>query len=103
MQLEEQGLLDLSDPVEKYIDFELPDNFIEPIRIIDLMNCPPGFEDNLIGLMVMDEKYHIFLQQAGMKDIPRRIMPPGRSSSYSNYGTMLVGSTFRYLSALRSC
>ena len=45
MQLEEQGKLDLDDPVEKYLDFDLPDTFEEPVRIIDLMNHTPGFED----------------------------------------------------------
>lgn len=45
MQLEEEGRLGLNDPVEKYLDFELPNTFDQPIRIIDLMNHTPGFED----------------------------------------------------------
>lgn len=91
MQLEEQGLLDLSDPVEKYIDFELPNNYSEPVRIIDLMNHTPGFEDRLIGLLTTDEKYYETLEQSVRENIPRRVAPPGESSSYSNYGTMLAG------------
>ncbi len=91
MQLEEQGLLDLSDPVEKYIDFELPDTYSEPVRIIDLMNHTPGFEDRLIGLLTTDVKYYETLEQSVRENIPRRVAPPGESSCYSNYGTMLAG------------
>ena len=91
MQLEEQGLLELTDPVEDYLDFELPDTFSEPIRIIDLMNHTPGFADRLIGLFVTEEKYRKSLEQSVKQDIPRRVRPPGAVSSYSNYGTMLAG------------
>lgn len=91
MQLEEQGLLDLSDPVDKYIDFELPKNYSEPVRIIDLMNHTPGFEDRLIGLLTTDVKYYETLEQSVQENIPRRVAPPREASCYSNYGTMLAG------------
>ena len=91
MQLEEQGKLDLDDPVEKYLDFELPDTFEEPIRIIDLMNHTPGFEDRLIGLFVLDANLKQTLEQSVKQNIPRRVRPPGVEVSYSNYGTMLAG------------
>jgi CubicO group peptidase (beta-lactamase class C family) len=91
MQLEEQGQLDLNDPVEKYLDFDLPDTYDEPIRIIDLMNHTPGFEDRLIGLFVFDGKQKLTLEESVKRDIPRRVRPPGIEVSYSNYGTMLAG------------
>jgi CubicO group peptidase (beta-lactamase class C family) len=100
MQLWEQGKLRLDDPVEKYLDFELPHNYPEPIRIIDLMNHTPGFEDRLIGLMVQDRRYLVGLREAVSRDIPRRVRPPGRESSYSNYGTMLAGYVVQRLSGM---
>ena len=91
MQLEEQGRLRLDDPVEDYLDFELSDNFDEPVRIIDLMNHTPGFEDRMIDLMVLESRYQKTLKQAVSRNIPRRVRPPGQEVAYSNYGTMLAG------------
>lgn len=100
MQLEERGLLELSDPVEQHLDFDLPDTFDEPVRIIDLMNHTPGFEDRMIGLMVTDKKYRTPLGQLVREDIPRRVRPPGEESSYSNYGSMLAGYIVERISGL---
>ena len=86
-----QGRLALDDPVQKYSDFKLPDNYTEPIRIIDLMNHTPGFEDRLIGLSVQDEKRKQPLKVSVSRNIPRRVRPPNTEVSYSNYGTMLAG------------
>jgi len=91
MQLEEQGKLDLDDPVENHLDFDLPGTFVEPIRIIDLMNHPPGFEDRLIGLSVQDESDKKTLRESVSRNVPRRVRPPATEVSYSNYGTMLAG------------
>lgn len=100
MQLEEEGKLDLNDPVEKYLDFDLPDTFDQPIRVIDLMNHTPGFEDKLIGLFVQDEKHKQNLKQTVSRDIPRRVRPPGEEVSYSNYGTMLAGYIVQRISGI---
>ena len=100
MQLEEEGKLNLNDPVEKYLDFDLPDTFDQPIRVIDLMNHTPGFEDKLIGLFVQDEKHKQNLKQTVSRDIPRRVRPPGEEVSYSNYGTMLAGYVIQRISGM---
>ena len=100
MQLVEEGKLNLNDPVDKYLDFDLPDTFDQPIRIIDLMNHTPGFEDKLIGLFVQDEKHKQNLKQTVSRDIPRRVRPPGVEVSYSNYGTMLAGYVIQRLSGI---
>ena len=100
MQLEEEGKLDLNDPVEKYLDFDLPDTFDQPIRVIDLMNHTPGFEDKLLGLFVQDEKHKQTLKQTVSRDIPRRVRPPGEEVSYSNYGTMLAGYIVQRISGI---
>jgi CubicO group peptidase (beta-lactamase class C family) len=100
MQLVEQGKLRVEDPVEKYLDFQLPHNFPEPIRVIDLMNHTPGFEDRLIGLMVQDTRYLLPLQEAVSRHVPRRVRPPGRESSYSNYGAALAGYIVQRISGM---
>ena len=100
MQLEEQGKLELTDPVEKYLDFQLPETFDRPIRIIDLMNHTPGFEDRMIGLFVQDEKLKQTLKESVSRDIPRRVRPPGEEVSYSNYGTMLAGYIVERISGM---
>lgn len=89
MQLEQEGLLSLDDPVNQYLDFSIPDNFEEPIRIIDLMNHTPGFEDRIFGLFVSDERDLKSLREVVM-DVPGRIRSPGVEVSYSNYGAMLA-------------
>lgn len=98
MQLQEQGKLALEDPVQKHLDFALPDNFSEPIRVVDLMNHTPGFEDRLIGLFVQDPALLQPLRETVSRHIPRRVRPPGQESSYSNYGAMLAGYIVQRLS-----
>jgi CubicO group peptidase (beta-lactamase class C family) len=83
-----------------YLDFDLPDNFTEPIRIIDLMNHTPGFEDRMIGLFVTDQKWQQSLKESVSRDIPRRVRPPGVEVSYSNYGTMLAGYIVQRISGM---
>jgi len=100
MQLEEEGRLDLDDPVERYLDFDLPDTYDEPIRIIDLMNHTPGFEDRMIGLFVFDEHQKQSLEESVKQNIPRRVRPPGTEVSYSNYGTMLAGYIVQRVSGM---
>ena len=100
MQLEEQGKLGTDDPVEKYLDFALPDTFDQPIRIIDLMNHTPGFEDRMIGLFVQDEELKQTLKDTVSRDIPMRVRPPGEEVSYSNYGTMLAGYIVQRISGI---
>jgi len=100
MQLVEQGLLRLEDPVEEYLDFPLPGAFEEPIRIVDLMNHTPGFEDRLIGLMVKEDRRRQNLGDSVRQNVPRRVRPPGQEASYSNYGTMLAGYIIERLSGM---
>jgi CubicO group peptidase (beta-lactamase class C family) len=100
MQLEEQGKLDLNDPVEKYLDFDIPDTFDQPIRVIDLMNHTPGFADRMIGLFVQDERQKQTLKESVIREIPKRIRPPGIEVAYSNYGTMLAGYIVERLSGM---
>ena len=45
MQLYEQGILDLENDVDRYLDFDIPDTYEEPIRLWHLMTHTPGFEE----------------------------------------------------------
>lgn len=87
MQLYEQGKLDLNDDINKYLDFEIPDTYDEPIRIWNLMTHSPGFEDRLIGLFGRDESTMRPMKELLQEQLPERVYPPGYTSAYSNHGT----------------
>lgn len=100
MQLEQQGRLNLNDPVEKYIDFRFPETFEKKIRIIDLMNHTPGFEDRLPGLFVPTPEDQLPLHDVLSNHVPERIFPPGEIVAYSNYGAILASYVVERISGL---
>lgn len=92
MQLVEQGKLDLDEDVNLYLeDFRLPDTFPEPITMKHLMSHTPGFEDKVIGLFTKDESKLMPLARVIEDQKLKRIWPPGKVVSYSNYGISLAG------------
>ncbi len=91
MQLVEQGKLDLNADVQTYLDFDIPDTFPEPITMTHLLTHTPGFEDRSAGTFVHEPERLVALGKALARDIPARVRPPGRESSYSNYGAALAG------------
>ncbi len=50
MQLVEQGKIDLAADVNTYLDFQIPNNFTEPITMHHLLTHTAGFEDELNSL-----------------------------------------------------
>ncbi|MEM7414091.1 MAG: serine hydrolase domain-containing protein [Gemmatimonadota bacterium] len=91
MQLVEQGLVDLDDPVERYIDFEIPDTFDEPIRVWHLLTHTPGFEEGYAGFVARTADEVRPLGEALADVVPGRVNAPGTFASYSNYGSALAG------------
>lgn len=64
-----------------------------PVRVRDLYNHTPGFEDRVLGqLFERDERrirpLDVYLRQ----ERPNRVREPGQLPSYSNYGVALVGA-----------
>jgi len=92
MQLVEQGKLDLDADVNRYLDFEIPRTFDEPITLRNLLTHTAGFEDISRGLYAGGAADLLPLAQ-GLKrmPVPARIFPPGTRTAYSNYGAALAG------------
>lgn len=91
MQLEERGLVDLESPVERYIDFTIPQTYEAPIRLRHLMSHTPGFEEGVAGFIARDAESVLPLGEALAATVPGRVSPPGEYASYSNYGSALAG------------
>jgi CubicO group peptidase (beta-lactamase class C family) len=93
MQLVDKGLIDLDEDINVYLkDFKVPEAFGEPITMRNLLAHRAGFEDAAAG--------HLFLKNADEVlplgeyleiRMPERVRPPGKSSTYTNYGISLAG------------
>jgi len=91
MQLVEQGKLDLDADVNGYLDFAIPATYPEAITLRHLMTHTPGFEEDPRGLISEDSSTIGPMGPWLVAHMPARVRPPGRSSSYSNWGTALAG------------
>jgi CubicO group peptidase (beta-lactamase class C family) len=100
MQLVEAGLVDLEGEVNEYLDFRIPDTFPEPVRIRHLMQHTAGFEEDIRDLFTYDPDRIIPLRQWVEENQPARVLPPGLLSSYSNYGTALLGRVVERVSGM---
>ncbi|WP_397418543.1 serine hydrolase domain-containing protein [Phenylobacterium sp.] len=95
----EAGRMRLDAPINRY----LPERVRLPgdggaIRVRDLMDHTPGFEDRALGQLFEREARRVrpldlYLRQ----ERPDIVRPPGRVSSYSNYGVALAGSALARL------
>ena len=98
----EAGRMRLEQPVNLYLPEKLrvPDQgFDNPIRVVNLMDHSPGFEDRALGQLFEDDfdrvrPLDVYLRQ----ERPRRVRPPGFVSSYSNYGAALAGKAVSWTS-----
>lgn len=92
----EAGHMRLDAPVNLYLpdSLRIPDQgFGEPIRLRDLMDHRPGFEDRVLGQLIERDPARVrpldvYLRQ----ERPRRVRAPGAVVSYSNYGAGLAGA-----------
>ncbi len=101
MQLMEQGKLDLHADVNTYLDgFEIPQTFEKPITLAHLLTHTPGFEEQELGVFVMDSSDIAPLGEYLANNMPARVRPPGELSSYSNYGTALAAYIVQQVSGL---
>lgn len=93
MQLWEQGKIDLEADVRSY----LPDGFFQhltyddPITMLDLMNHRAGFQETVYTMGVSDESKITSLHDTLQAIEPAQINRPNTVTSYSNWGTALVG------------
>lgn len=91
MQLVEQGLVDLDEDINTYLDtVEVPAAFDRPVTLADLMTHSAGFEDHVIGLFGKDSTDLRPAEELLSEEMPARVRPPGEVTSYSNHGTALA-------------
>lgn len=92
MQLYEQGKIDLSGDIQKY----LPEGFLTklayntPITMINLMNHTAGWQETTYDIETKDASKIIPLDQALTKSEPAQIYEPGKVCAYSNWGASLA-------------
>jgi CubicO group peptidase (beta-lactamase class C family) len=93
MQLVEQGRLDLDADVNTYLEtFKVRDTFDEPITLRHVMTHTAGFEDGVLGYLIITDPDRILpLSEAMERYQPARVNPPGKQTAYSNYATALAG------------
>jgi CubicO group peptidase (beta-lactamase class C family) len=91
MQLVEQGKLDFDRDVNEYLDFVIPKTYPEPVTLRQLLAHTAGFEETLKNLFVVHESDIKPLRTYLVNQMPARIFPPGKVSSYSNYGLTVAG------------
>ena len=95
MQLVEQGKIKLGDPINRYLPkpLQVPDEgFAQPIQVWHLMSHTAGFEQTVLGHMVVDDpRRELPLRTYLARYRPHRVLPPGEIAVYSNYGTALAG------------
>ncbi len=91
MQLYEQGRLDLNTDVNQYLeDIEIPPTYPEPVTLRDIMTHSAGFEEYVTGLFAKDSSALRPLKEILSEQMPARVRPPGKFSSYSNHATALA-------------
>jgi len=98
----EAGRIRQDAPVNLYLPERLQirdQGFRAPVRIINLMDHSPGFEDRALGQLfernfARERPMAEYLRQ----ERPRRVRAPGETASYSNYGAALAGQAVSYVS-----
>jgi len=98
----EAGRIRLNQPINLYLPEKVQvrdQGFDQPVRVANLMDHSPGFEDRALGQLFEDRASRVrplalYLRQ----ERPRRVHAPGLLSSYSNYGAALAGEAVTYTS-----
>jgi CubicO group peptidase (beta-lactamase class C family) len=101
MQQVEQGRLSLDTDVNAYLKgFQLEKTFPEPVRLRNLLTHSAGLEERFIGLLApTPERFMELDSYLGLR-MPKRILPPGEVTSYSNHGFALAGLLVQQVSGM---
>ncbi len=100
MQLYEQGRIDLKADVNNYISaFKIPDAFKKAITVENLLTHTTGFEEQA-SQIIQFLGYEPGPLVEELKDIPERVLEPGRFAAYSNYGSGVAGHIVEQVSGM---
>ncbi|MDD5368848.1 MAG: serine hydrolase [Anaerolineaceae bacterium] len=101
MQLAEQGKIDLSADINRYLpDFQIPATYPTPITMLNLLSHTSGFEDRATGTEAVGAGEIITLHDYLANYMPDRVRPAGELTAYSNYGAALAGYIVEVLSGM---
>jgi len=97
----EAGRIRIDAPANLYLPERLQirdQGFRTPVRVTNLMDHSPGFEDRMLGHL-FERNYDRVrpLAEYLRQERPRRVAAPGAVSSYSNYGAALAGEMLVYV------
>jgi CubicO group peptidase (beta-lactamase class C family) len=92
LQLYEWGLIHLDDDVNRYlVDFQMLDDYPQPVTFHHLLIHTDGFEARIIGDAARTPADLRALRAVVQDNLPARVAPPGQFLTYGNYGTNLAG------------
>ncbi len=92
MQLVEKELLNLDDDVNKYLqDFQIENNYPQPVTIANLLTHTAGFDNRFIGMLALSASDVIPLGEHLAAKMPGRVRAPGKVIIGCNYSYGLLG------------
>ncbi|BAZ45447.1 beta-lactamase [Chondrocystis sp. NIES-4102] len=101
MQLVDRGLINLEDNVNQYLnDFQIKEDYLQPIRIANILTHTSGFSQQEIGIAARNEAEILPLKEYLIKRQPPRVRPPGILYSYNNYEANLAGHIIETVSGV---
>ena len=93
MQLVEQELISLDDDVNQYLpNFQIDNNFPQPVTIKNLLTQTAGFDRSFIDMATFDKSSLIPWSRYLAAKMPQRVRPPGKAVvGGCNYSHSLLG------------
>jgi CubicO group peptidase (beta-lactamase class C family) len=101
MKLYEQDLIHLEDDVNQYlVDFQIPEDYPQPVKFRHLLTHTDGFEARIIGDAARTPADLEDLHTVVENNLPSRIATPGQFLTYGNFGTNLAGVLIEDISGI---